>query len=148
MNKKLLILGAIATGLLLTACVKKESPTEHEPEQTQAVSEPTEFHSLEATPSEETTPTQVVIETTEVQVVTPEIRHTETPAVTQPATQYNNVESVTPPPSKPMPVENKPVENKPAQIQQQPAKASNNNAQSEDDAVAAAIAAATPALKN
>ena len=30
MNKKLLICGAIAAGLLLTACVKKEAPKEDE----------------------------------------------------------------------------------------------------------------------
>jgi len=33
MNKKLLICGAIAAGLLLTACVKKEAPKEDESEQ-------------------------------------------------------------------------------------------------------------------
>ena len=34
MNKKLLIAGAIATALVLTACVKKEEPKEPEQETT------------------------------------------------------------------------------------------------------------------
>ena len=37
MNKKLLICGAIAAGLLLTACVKKEAPKEDEQEQVEVV---------------------------------------------------------------------------------------------------------------
>ena len=57
-NKKLLICAALATGLLLTACVKKEEPKEEQQEQatetqtTQPQPEPEkiqEFESLEST---------------------------------------------------------------------------------------------------
>lgn len=53
-NKKLLICAAIAAGLLLTACVKKETPKEEEQDKVEtAVSEPqpakpAKFESLES----------------------------------------------------------------------------------------------------
>lgn len=149
MNKKLLILSAIATGLLLTACVKKESPNEQE--QAQVASEPTEFHSLEATTPEETIPAHVETETTEVQITTTETPRTEVQKPSHdtsvaPATEPTQPVPTQKPVTKPVTA----VEEKPAAPVTQPAKANNHNTsgQSEDDAVAAAVAAAMPALKN
>ncbi len=58
-NKKLLICAAIAAGLLLTACVKKETPKEEEQDKVEtAVSEPqpqkpAKFESLESVDTQE-----------------------------------------------------------------------------------------------
>ncbi|MCH7312974.1 internalin [Acinetobacter sp. ANC 3882] len=152
-NKKLLICAALATGLFLTACVKKEEPkNEEQPEQatteTQPQPEPEkiqEFESLESVDKHEAP--APVVETTreETPNTTTEIRRetrpaqTEEPTATQTATE------------EPKPVK---AEQKPAKTEQpkaeQTAKAPKSSvpAQSEDDAVAAAIAAATPALNN
>ena len=137
MNKKLLICGAIATALLVTACVKKEQPKQDEQEQvevqTEQTTETTQFEPLEPVENiqdaEPELPAQVEVERTETANTTTDIRR-ETPA--QPA--------AAPAPKAAAPV----AEDKPTQ-----ARPSNNaGAQSEDDAVAAAIAAATPALEN
>ena len=59
MNKKLLICGAKAAGLLLTACVKKEAPKEDESEQaattqqTEQVTEPVQAEPLPPVESEQ-----------------------------------------------------------------------------------------------
>lgn len=144
MNKKLLVLSAIATGLLLTACVKKESPSENEKEQTQAVSEPAEFHPLEATTSEEDTiPPHVEVERTEVQTTT-EVRTTEA----KPQSNNDAPVAQAAPATAPQKATTVAVEEKPAAAPKTNTNSHNSNAQSEDDAVAAAIAAATPALKN
>lgn len=148
MNKKLLILGAIATGILLTACVKKESPSENEQEQTTASQvEQTDFKPLEATEEEVTIAPHVEVERIETQNTTTEVRR----EVQQPAAQP---ESVTPAaqqtetkqaPNAPQAEEKPtPAVQKPAPVTPKPVAA---NTQSEEDAVAAAIAAATPALK-
>ena len=106
MNKKLLICGAIAAGLLLTACVKKEAPKEDEQEQVEVI--------REETPN-----------------TTTEIRR-ETPAPAPAAQPAPKAEAPK--------AEEKPTQARPSNT--------NPNAQTEDDAVAAAIAAATPALEN
>ena len=139
MNKKLLICGAIATALLLTACVKKEQPKQDEQEQvevqTEQTTETTQFEPLEPVENiqdaEPELPAQVEVERTETANTTTEIRR-ETPA--QPAA------APAPAPKAAAPVaEDKPTQARPS---------NNTGAQSEDDAVAAAIAAATPALEN
>lgn len=137
MNKKLLICGAIATSLFLTACVKKETPKEDEQEQVEVTTEsqqPIELQPL--TPSEPEAPAQVEVIREETPNTTTEIRRE--PAASAPATVATE-----PAPAKT--AETPKTEEKPA-----PAKPtnSNSNTQTEDDAVAAAIAAATPALEN
>jgi len=137
MNKKLLICGAIATALLVTACVKKEQPKQDEQEQvevqTEQTTETTQFEPLEPVENIEDTepemPAHVEVERTETANTTTEIRR-ETPSHAAPA----------PAPKAAAPVaEDKPTQARPS---------NNTGAQSEDDAVAAAIAAATPALEN
>jgi len=81
MNKKLLICGAIAAGLLLTACVKKEAPKEDEQEQVEVVTteqqQTVELQPLAA--SEPEIPAQVEVIREETPNTTTEIRR-ETPA--------------------------------------------------------------------
>ena len=133
MNKKLLICGAITAGLLLTACVKKEAPKEDEQEQVEVVTTEQQ-HTVELQPlaaSEPEIPAQVEVIREETPNTTTEIRR-ETPAPA-PATQ--------PAPKAEAPkAEEKPTQARPSNT--------NPNTQTEDDAVAAAIAAATPALEN
>lgn len=143
-NNKLLICAALATGLLLTACVKKEEPkNEEQPEQateTQMTEQQPEaaktevFESLESINTEEAP--APVIETTleETENTTTEIRRETRPAQTQNTT----VQSEAPRTEQP---------SAPRVEQPKPSK-SNTSGQSEEDAVAAAIAAATPALSN
>ncbi|MEG0482910.1 MAG: internalin [Acinetobacter sp.] len=148
MNKKLLICGAIATVLLVSACVKKEAPKEDEQEveTTQAAtSEPAQFENLPSAEQNNTqqaeAPSQVEIERTQTENTTTEIRREthEAHATTQnQATETKPAEE-----SKPAKAESVKVE-----TSQAAPKATAGTAQSEDDAVAAAIAAATPALKN
>ncbi|WP_104498951.1 internalin [Acinetobacter indicus] len=136
MNKKFLICGAIATSLFLSACVKKEAPQEEEQvevevQQTEQITEQAQFEPLEAeTPevSETEAPVEYEVERTETENTTTEIRREVTPREPAPAPQ----------PAQAAPAEDKPVEARPA----------NPDSQSQDDAVAAAIAAATPALEN
>ena len=137
MNKKLLICGAIATALLVTACVKTEQPKQDEQEQvevqTEQTTETAQFEPLEPVESIEDTepemPAHVEVERTETANTTTDIRR-ETP--TQPT-------AVTAPKAAAPIAEDKPTQARPS---------NNTGAQSEDDAVAAAIAAATPALEN
>lgn len=151
-NKKLLICGAIATALFVTACVKKEAPKEEE-QQAEVASEttaPAQFEQLDSTddvtiPSEpETTVEEQVVITNTAPT---EIRREVTPA---PA-----VEAAKPAPRpEPAKVETAPEAVAPrtetakvdAPKAATPAKPASNAAQSQEDAVAAAIAAATPAL--
>ena len=76
MNKKLLICGAIAAGLLLTACVKKEAPKEDEQEQVEVVTteqqQTVELQPLAA--SEPEIPAQVEVIREETPNTTTEIR--------------------------------------------------------------------------
>ena len=143
MNKKLLLCGAIATSLLLTACVKKETPNEDEQEQvettqqTEQVNQPAEAIPLEsAENSEAQAPAQVEIEREETANTTTVIRRE--------VSQQNAAEA---PKAEPKPATPKPEapQAEPKPVPEASAK-SNSETQSEDDAVAAAIAAATPAL--
>ncbi|WP_336956597.1 internalin [Acinetobacter johnsonii] len=133
MNKKLLICGAIAAGLLLTACVKKEAPKEDEQEQVEVVTteqqQTVELQPLAA--SEPEIPAQVEVIREETPNTTTEIRReTSAPApAAQPAPKAEAPKA-----------EEKPTQARPSNT--------NPNTQTEDDAVAAAIAAATPALEN
>jgi len=146
MNKNFLICGAIAAALLLTACVKKEAPKEDEQEKvettqpTEQVNQPVQLQPLDSAENTQTeTPAQVEIERQETENTTTVIRR----EVTQPAaTEASKAE--TPKAAAPK-AEAPKAEEKPAQAT--PSK-SNSASQSEDDAVAAAIAAATPALEN
>ncbi|WP_010111706.1 hypothetical protein [Acinetobacter sp. P8-3-8] len=149
MNKKLLICGAIATVLLVSACVKKEAPKEDEQEvettQT-AASEPAQFENLPSaeqngTQQVEAPAQQVVIERTQTENTTTEIRRETHEA--HATTQNQAAETKPAEESKPAKAESVKVE-----TSQAAPKATTGAAQSEDDAVAAAIAAATPALKN
>lgn len=151
MNKKLLICGAIATVLLVSACVKKEAPKEDEQEvettQT-ATSEPAQFENLPSAEQNGTQPVeapaqQVVIERTQTENTTTEIRREthEAHATTQnQATETKPAEESKPAKAESVKTESAPKDTTP--------RANSSAAQSEDDAVAAAIAAATPALKN
>ncbi len=139
MNKKLLICGAIAAGLLLTACVKKEAPKEDESgqvettQQTEQVIEPVQAEPLTPVENEQIEiPTHVEVERHETAHTTTEIRREVSEA--QPAESKPVIKAEAPK-----------AEDKPTQVAQQKP---NNTPQSEDDAVAAAIAAATPALEN
>ena len=137
MNKKLLICGAIATGLLLTACVKKEAPKEEEQVEVSAASEnapaqSTTFETLE--PTEQAEP--------EVQTETIEIKREVQTTTVVPAVEVER-EATTP--AAPAPTK-APAAEKPATTYTP--KTNTSSAQSEDDAVADAIAAATPALDN
>ena len=133
MNKKLLICGAIAAGLLLTACVKKEAPKEDEQEQVE-VDTTEQQQTVELQPlaaSEPEIPAQVEVIREETPNTTTEIRR-ETPAPAPAAQPAPKAEAPK--------AEEKPTQARPSNT--------NPNAQTEDDAVAAAIAAATPALEN
>ncbi|ENX22663.1 hypothetical protein F892_01905 [Acinetobacter vivianii] len=164
-NKKLLICAALATGLLLTACVKKEEPKNEEQQEqstteTQPQPEPEkiqEFESLESVDKQEAPAPAVETTREETANTTTEIRReihpaqTETPAATETPRTEQPKPAKTEQPKAEQPVKAEP---KPAKVEQpkaeQTAKApkSSTPAQSEDDAVAAAIAAATPALNN
>ncbi|OAL79775.1 internalin [Acinetobacter sp. SFB] len=150
MNKKILICGAIAASLLLTACVKKEAPKEDEQEkvettqQTEQVNEPVQLQPLDSAENTQTeTPEQVQIERQETANTTTVIRREVRETLQQTAAD------ATPKPEAPKAAAPKPeapkAEEKPTQAT--PSKSNSAN-QSEDDAVAAAIAAATPALEN
>ena len=140
-NKKLLICAALATGLLLTACVKKEEPkNEEQSEQaseaqtTQAASQPEptqEFQPLESVDKPATPAPVIEISREQTANTTTEIRRE-----TQP-TQIQATEEATAQAEQP----------KPAKVEQ-PKAVKPAATQTEDDAVAAAIAAATPALNN
>ena len=140
-NKKLLICAALATGLLLTACVKKEEPKNEEPSEqtsetqtTQAASQPEptqEFQPLESVDKPATPAPVIEISREQTANTTTEIRRETQPAQIQ-ATEEATAQAEQP---------------KPAKVEQ-PKAVKPATAQTEDDAVAAAIAAATPALNN
>lgn len=141
MNKKFLICGAIAAGLLLTACVKKEAPKEDEQEkvettqQTEQVNEPVQLQPLDSAENTQTEiPAQVEVERQETANTTTVIRREVTQAATTEAPKAVAAKAEAPK------AEEKPTQATPSK--------SNSATQSEDDAVAAAIAAATPALEN
>ncbi|MEB3752969.1 hypothetical protein [Acinetobacter sp. MD2(2019)] len=158
MNKKLLICGAIVAGLVLVACSKKENASE--PQEQQAQSEQTaqnaaseQFHPLNnneqtapvATPAPEP---KVEVEHQETNNTTTEIRRETRPA--QPAaTDDSDAHAATETPVKDKTPAKDPSDDTPVKAAKSDApKKSSSGKLSEDDAVAAAIAAATPALKN
>ena len=127
-NKKILICAALATGLLVTACVKKEEP-KTEDQQEQAVETQQEQAENNVSVDSESQPAVVVepvieISREETTNTTTEIRRETRPVQTQPLNNDTAMQTT------PKPV------------------TANTGTQSEDDAVAAAIAAATPALGN
>ena len=127
-NKKILICAALATGLLVTACVKKEEP-KTEDQQEQAVETQQEQAEINVSVDSESQPAVVVepvieIIREETTNTTTEIRRETRPVQTQPLNNDTAMQTT------PKPV------------------TANTGTQSEDDAVAAAIAAATPALGN
>lgn len=126
--KKILICAALATGLLVTACVKKEEP-KTEDQQEQAVETQQEQAEINLSVDSESQPAVVVepvieISREETTNTTTEIRRETRPVQTQPLNNDTAMQTT------PKPV------------------TANTGTQSEDDAVAAAIAAATPALGN
>ena len=126
MNKKLLICAAIATGLLLTACVKKEAPKDEEQNDV-ATSEPVNLQPLEK-PDQETS--QAVSEPVQIERIETENTTTEIRRSVQDAEQTPATETETP------------------KVEAQPKANRSANSESEDEAVQAAIAAAMPALEN
>lgn len=166
MNKKLLICGVLATGLLLTACVKKEPPKEEEQQPAQTTQQqpetpkPAEFENLDTVPASTANaqiPTRVEVNRTETNNTTTEVRREyrePAPVVrSQPAEprQEARPERTEETPAvkaetvRPVATE---VSDTPKAETAQAPKRSNAEAQTQDDAVAAAIAAATPALDN
>ncbi|TXJ02440.1 MAG: internalin [Acinetobacter sp.] len=127
-NKNFLICAALATGLLVTACVKKEEPkTEDQQEQTvETQQEQAEINASVDSVSQPAVVVEPVIEISreETTNTTTEIRRETRPVQTQPLNNDTAMQTT------PKPV------------------TANTGTQSEDDAVAAAIAAATPALGN
>ncbi len=145
MNKKFLICGALAAGLLLTACVKKEAPKEDEQEHVEtAASEvaPAEFQKLDATDEQEIPPAP---SNTEVEVIREETPNTVTEVRREVAAPVEAPKPAAAPAAPVQKAETPRVEDKPTQAV---APKNTGSSQSEDDAVAAAIAAATPALDN
>lgn len=145
MNKKFLICGLLATGLILTACVKKEPPKDENQEQVDATTQeqqPTEFKPLQSTENNQPSSTAeqtVVIERMETPNTTTEVRREQhhTPRETEPTT-----------PKKEEPKVDSTASAESANTPSQSSRQNSNQSRSEDDAVADAIAAATPALKN
>lgn len=163
MNKKLLIGAAIAMTLLISACVKKEAPKEEAETKGQEVSQPAQFQNLSsvdhASASSTEIPTQVTNETLQQNNQNTHATHpqqTETHSTPAPAAHVDRAEPPVPA-AKPAAATERsvPVEKPAAPVAKiteatKPVVQANTTAkaQSEDDAVAAAIAAAAPALKN
>lgn len=151
MNKKLLICGVIATGLLLSACVKKETPVEEETRaevpNTQVKAEE-KFENLTPTEPEQPAPVaeaaqpaakKIEVIREETANTTTEIRRETRPVPAEPKPQVRTETAK----AEPKPQANtEAVKTETAKVE---APRSSSN-QSQDDAVAAAIAAATPAL--
>lgn len=151
-NKKLLICAALATGLLLTACVKKEEPKNEdqaepasEVQSTQQEPEPEkiqEFESLDSVDNQEAPAPVIETSREETTNTTTEIRRETRPA------QSANEGTSSSEQNKPVQTEQKPAKTEQPKTESVKTPKSSAPAQSEDDAVAAAIAAATPALNN
>ena len=161
MNKKLLFCGVIAVGLLLVACSKEKEPSQdNQPAQSEQTTNPAseQFHSInettaqaasEVAPPAPPTPKVVTIQREETEHTTTEIRRetkdvTADPTPTLAATTDNpkpatnsstSTESSANASNSQAVTEKKPTPSKKAHL-------------TEDDAVAAAIAAAKPALNN
>ncbi len=167
MNKKLFICGAIATSLLISACVKKEAPKEEDAQNAASVSEPVaQFENLPSVEqagqnSSVEIPAHVESNTAQTHELNtaPAAQEVQQPSLNA-AAEPAPVAAAKPAQPKPEP---KPVEAKPAEVKAEakPVKApatqpvaekpqlnasKATGAKTEDDAVAAAIAAAAPAL--
>ncbi len=150
MNKKLLICGAIATALLITACVKKEEPKQEEQEHVEtaaseaAPAEPAKFESLDSADAKE-----IPAMPAHAEITREETPNTTTVEVRRPAQpEAPKAETAAEAPKAPAKPEAPKAEEKPKAESAKTAPKQNSGAQTEDDAVAAAIAAATPALDN
>lgn len=157
MNKKFLLCGVIAATLIITACTKKETPPE-QPENTTATeqnsnqepAQPVEFENLESA-EEPQAASEAQNSTAEVVPAprpAPAAQNVQAQPQPKPQAQPKPVE----PTPKPQATEYKPVERaQPAVAEDQETHAApkpSNAKQSQEDAVAAAIAAATPAIEN
>lgn len=143
MNKKLLICGAIAIGLVLSACVKKETPAEEQntPAETQTAQPSPEPKFEDLTPTEPASTAVADTANKKVEIIREDTENT----TTEIRREIRAVEEPAPKPEAPKPTP-KP-EPKPEAPKPEPTPSQNNNTtSSQDDAVAAAIAAATPAL--
>lgn len=152
MNKRLLICGAIATALFLSACVKKEAPKEEDATQSTSapqVEQENQFQSLESAESQTPAPVDSATEVTNDSLATAEPAHP-APVTAAPVTQPAQVTALdTRPAETPQAAPAKVTATEPKNTQvSNTTHQSNSSKQSEDDAVAAAIAAATPALSN
>lgn len=152
MNKRLLICGVIATALLVTACVKKEPPKEEDATQATSTAKTEgdiQFQSLGS--AESKVPDQVEIPTevnSDTLTTKPEPTATAEPAIITNGTQSLDTK---PPETKPLQAEvskSQPSNVTLTTIDSNVNQVGNTNKQSQDDAVAAAIAAAKPALQN
>ncbi len=162
MNKKLLICGAIATSLLLSACVKKETPAEEETRAETATTQskpeakfenlsPTEPEpaavaeqaTAAAAPKAADTPKKVEVIREQTANTTTEIRRETRPAQTE---TQPKAEVPKPEPKAEAPKPEPKAEAPKAEPKPKAEAPRSNSTQSQDDAVAAAIAAATPAL--
>ena len=162
MNKKLLLCGAIAAGLLLVACSKEKEPSQdNQPAQSEQTTNPAseQFHSINETTAQaasevappapqarkvveiqreetEHTTTEIRRETKDVTADTATTPAATTDNTTAPATNSSTTTESSANSSNSQAVtEKKPAPSKKAHL-------------TEDDAVAAAIAAAKPALNN
>lgn len=150
MNKKLLICSSIALTLALSACSKTETPEENQQNQVEEINTPAASEpELNMTEASEV----VIVEAQEI--VEPQTRNiaptTENKPTPQPVQQHNTSntnterttsETTTPPKAE---TQNTPPAT-PATTPSNNTPAKSTAPQSQDDAVAAAIAAATPAL--
>ncbi len=159
MNRKLLFCGAIAAAILLISCVKKEAPKEDEQDKAatteQQAEQPAQFENLQsAEPSD--AQQQDSSENTEQQPAgnseqqapssRVEMEHQETDNTsTTIRREYRDADSSAHREAKPAA---KAESARPSREPSDSSAAKSGTVQSEDDAVAAAIAAATPALKN
>ena len=150
MNKKLLICGAIATSLLLSACVKKETPAEEEPraEATTKPSQPeAKFENLSPTePAQPAPAAEEVAKPAAAPQKVEVIREQTANTTTEIRRETRPAPAAEPKPQPKLKAEAPKAEAPKAEPKPKAEAPRSNSTQSQDDAVAAAIAAATPAL--
>lgn len=159
MNKKLILCGAIAVGLLLVACSKEKEPSpDNQPAQSEQTTNPAseQFHSI----NENTAPPaaseiqppappahKVEIQHEETEHTTTEIRREVKDPNTDTSTQPTDNSAATSSNSSTTADNSASTDNSQAVTEKKPAPSKKTHL-TEDDAVAAAIAAAKPALNN
>ena len=137
MNKKLLLCAAIASSLFLAACVKKEAPTEAQSDEVEVSTEVTSEPAMEFTPLE---PVDQAATAATESIPTEDYSITEAPITeSHSTTQPNNPNTTAAPAAEAAKAQDTPTQYVPKD---------KSSTQSQDDAVADAIAAATPALEN